>query len=57
MTRVFETRLFRRWMRKTGLTDTALCRAVVEMAAGLIEADLGRGVLKNQIGLAGRGKR
>jgi len=37
MTRVFKTRHFQRWMRKTELTDAVLCRAVQEVAAGLIE--------------------
>ena len=41
MTRVFKTRHFQRWMRKTELTDAVLCKAVQEMAAGLIDADLG----------------
>ncbi len=57
MTRVFKTRHFQRWMRKTELTDAGLCKAVQEMAAGLIDADLGGGVVKKRVGLAGRGKR
>jgi hypothetical protein len=28
MRKVFKTRHFTRWMRKTGLADTALCAAV-----------------------------
>lgn len=44
-------------MRKTQLTDRALCSAVAEMSQGLIDADLGGGVVKKRIGLAGRGKR
>lgn len=44
-------------MRKTELTDSALCSAVAEMAQGLIDADLGGGVVKKRVGLAGRGKR
>ena len=54
---VFKTRHFNRWMRKTELSDRALCVAVDEMAQGLIDADLGGGVVKKRIGLAGRGKR
>ena len=54
---VFKTRHFNRWMRKTELSDRALCAAVDEMAQGLIDADLGGGVVKKRIGLAGRGKR
>jgi hypothetical protein len=44
-------------MRKTELSDEALCSAVVEMAQGLIDADLGGGVIKKRVGLSGRGKR
>jgi len=44
-------------MRKTELTDTLLCKTVQEMAAGLIDADLGGSVVKKRVGLAGRGKR
>ncbi len=57
MRRSFKTRYFSRWMRKTGLTDSALCSAVAEMAEGLIDADLGGGIVKKRVGLAGRGKR
>lgn len=55
--RVFKTKHFSRWMRKTELTDPALCEAVAEMARGLIDADLVGGVVKKRVGLAGRGKR
>jgi len=57
MNRVFKTRYFCRWMRKTDLTDDALCTAVGEMTQGLIDADLGAGLVKKRVGLAGRGKR
>lgn len=57
MKRVFKTRHFSRWMRKTELTDSALLNAVEEMVQGLIDADLGGGVVKKRIGLAGQGKR
>lgn len=56
MRRVFKTRHFARWMRKTELTDPALCRTVAEMAEGLIDADLGGDVLKKRVALPGRGK-
>lgn len=54
---VFRTRSFSRWMRTAGLTDETLCRAVVEMIRGLIDADLGGHVVKKRIALAGQGKR
>lgn len=56
MTRIFKTRHFARWMRKTELTDLALCEAVAEMAQGLLDADLGGGVVKKRVALPGRGK-
>ena len=56
MRRTFKTRHFSRWMRKTELTDNALCAAVSEMSQGLIDAELGGGVLKKRIALPGRGK-
>ena len=57
MKRVFKTRYFSRWMRKTELTDGALCSAVAEMVQGLFDADLGGGVVKKRVGLSGRAKR
>ena len=56
MKRVFKTRHFGRWMRKTELSEKALYAAVAEMEAGLIDADLGSGVVKKRIALPGRGK-
>ena len=56
MKRVFKTRHFTRWMRKTELTDTALCAAFSEMMLGLIDANLGGNIVKKRVGLGGRGK-
>jgi hypothetical protein len=56
MTRVFRTRTFTRWMRKAGLADADLLASVAEMTGGLVDADLGRHVIKKRIALAGRGK-
>jgi hypothetical protein len=57
MTKVFRTRYFTRWMRKAGLTDRALREAVREMEQGLVDADLGGGVVKKRVAFPGRGKR
>ena len=57
MTRLFKTRHFARWMRKTDLSDELLYAAVCEMESGLIDADLGGGVVKKRIAYQGRGKR
>ncbi len=57
MNRVFKTRFFSRWVRKTDLTEKALCDAVLEMIHGLIDADLGGGIIKKRVGMGSRGKR
>lgn len=57
MRRVFKTRHFARWLRKSELTDEALCLAVQEMVDGLIDAELGGHVVKKRVALPGRGKR
>ena len=49
MRRVFKTRQFSKWMRKTDLSDDVLCLAVREMVSGLVDADLGGDVLKKRV--------
>jgi hypothetical protein len=56
MIRVFKTRYFSRWMRKTDLTEKLLIGAVNEMARGLVDADLGAGLFKKRVAFPGRGK-
>lgn len=53
---VYKTRWFDRWARREGLTDAGLCAAVQEMAQGLVDADLGGGLVKKRIGRRGQGK-
>ena len=57
MNRVFKTRHFIRWMKKTDLSDKSLCKAVEEMSQGLIDADIGGNVVKKRVAVAGQGKR
>ncbi|MEY3280570.1 MAG: hypothetical protein RL674_555 [Pseudomonadota bacterium] len=54
--RIFKTRFFDRQMQKIGLSDELLLNAVYEMERGLIDADLGGGVVKKRIALPNRGK-
>ena len=54
---IFKTRNFARWTRKSGLSDSLLKMAVLEIQRGLLEADLGGGIVKKRIALPGRGKR
>jgi len=53
---VFKTRTFARWSRKAQVSDLTLRKAITEMAAGLIDADLGGSVYKKRVPLPGRGK-
>ena len=53
---MFKTRTFARWSRKAQVSDQALRKAIAEMAAGLIDADLGGSVYKKRVPLPGRGK-
>jgi hypothetical protein len=54
--RVFKTKLFARFVRKSSIDDTDLCRAVDEIAAGSIDAQLGSGIFKQRIARLGGGK-
>jgi hypothetical protein len=53
---VYKTRWFDRWARKEALTEASLCAAVQEMMRGLLDADLGSGLVKKRIGRPGQGK-
>ncbi len=54
--RVFKNKSFARFCRRTRITDAALCGAVDAASRGLIEADLGGGVIKQRIARHGEGK-
>ena len=54
---IYKTRHFSRWVRKAGLKDSLLKTAVLEIQSGLLDADLGGGIVKKRIALPGRGKR
>ena len=55
--RAFKTKLFDKWASKEGLTDAVLWRAVEEIEAGQVDANLGGNVYKKRVALKGRGKR
>ena len=54
---IYQTRWFDRWVRKEGLAADCICVAVREMASGLVDADLGGGLVKKRIARFGQGKR
>ena len=55
--RIFKEKGFTRFQRKEGISDQTLCQAVREAQSGLIEADLGHGLIKQRIARPGQGKR
>jgi hypothetical protein len=52
---VFKTKSFARFARKARITDVVLCAAVADVARGLIDANLGGGVVKQRIARQGEG--
>ena len=54
--RIFKSKVFNRFARKAGLGDVALCEAIGNAERGLIDADLGGGVIKQRIARQGGGK-
>ncbi|MSQ72226.1 MAG: type II toxin-antitoxin system RelE/ParE family toxin [Betaproteobacteria bacterium] len=53
--RVFKLKTFARWARKL-VSEKALCTAAREIEQGIFEADLGGGVCKKRVAIAGQGK-
>ena len=54
--RVFKTRPFARFAKSEGITDAQLASAIVSAERGLIDADLGGGLIKLRIAPQGKGK-
>ena len=54
---VFVTKTFDRWMRKSRLSEERILLTALETFSGLSVVDLGAGLIKKRIAIAGRGKR
>lgn len=54
--RIYKNRWFAKFAGKEEITDSMLCMAVDRACRGLIDADLGSGVLKQRIAREGEGK-
>ncbi|MGH6877247.1 MAG: type II toxin-antitoxin system RelE/ParE family toxin [Rhizomicrobium sp.] len=54
--RVFKNAWFRKFARKEKIGDAALCEAVARAEKGLVDANLGGGVVKQRVARAGAGK-
>ena len=55
--RVFKTKLFAKFARRERIADASLFEAVERAGRGLIDADLGRGVIKQRVARQGQGRR
>jgi hypothetical protein len=47
--RIFKNKPFARFARKSEISDSDLCQAINDAERGLIDADLGGGVIKQRI--------
>jgi len=54
--RIFKSKEFARFAHKAQLGDSQLCKAVEEIHAGIVDANLGGGVYKQRVRRAGSGK-
>ncbi len=54
--RVFKTKPFVRFAGREGIDDATLCDAVRRAAHGVVDADLGGGVIKQRIARPGQGR-
>ena len=55
--RVLKTRVFARFAKSESITDAQLAVAIMQAELGLIDADLGGGLIKLRIARSGKGKR
>ena len=54
---VFRTKSFRRFQRKEGISDGSLSEAISRAERGLVDADLGHGLIKQRVARPGEGRR
>ena len=55
-TKAFKTKAFARFADREGIGDTDLCEAVDRARSGLVDANLGGGVIKQRIARKGGGR-
>ena len=54
--RVFKSKAFSRFAARNGISNGDLCDAVARASRGLVDADLGGGVIKQRIARQGEGR-
>lgn len=53
---VFKTKWLVRWTRREGIADRSLREAIERAERGLVDADLGGGIIKQRVARAGQGR-
>lgn len=53
---IFKTKWLARFARREGITDRSLAEAIARAGSGLIDADLGNGLIKLRVARAGQGR-
>lgn len=56
MVRVYKNKWFQRFARRERIADAQLCDAVARAEQGLVDADLGGGLIKQRVARLGAGK-
>ena len=54
--RIFKTKIFARFAHRQRISDASLCEAVRRAELGLLDAQLGGGVIKQRVGRPGQGR-
>jgi hypothetical protein len=54
--RIFKTKSFGRFQRKERISDRVLCDAIERAERGLVDADLGHGLIKQRVARPGEGR-
>ena len=54
--RVFKTKWFVRFARREQISDLSLCDAIERAEQGIVDANLGGGVIKQRVARTGRGR-
>ncbi len=54
--RIFKTKLFVRYARRLRIKDSSLREAIARAERGLVDADLGGGIIKQRVARTGQGR-
>jgi hypothetical protein len=54
--RIFKTRWLARFARREGISDASMAEAIARAERGLIDADLGGGLIKQRVARTGQGR-